>query len=459
MIASIKNAIPSIMNVCDSINNILCLHFMLIFVGDTFKSLPIDKYKYLYIQLSDMWTARSVGRPKVAKRKVGRPKGSKGQGRLFKSQAHSVASLTKLVPEKRNVRPRLARQKAVSKVKSDVPSKDSMMREIGRVVSWAYESEKENRLALNNRIRDLIRKKNEKLPFDSVEERNESPDYDKTYADENFKSLILKLKDEGSLTDEEVACLDELIALRDLTYKSELGYKDALFKYIENEPLWMGFLSKVRGISVILTSSLLKRFGYCEKFAKPSSLQRYCGYHSVCPDCTYMKEFDDGSIKKMPVVASVDGCCPNCGKRGIAPKRRRGMGIDFNPDARTLIYKVVDSMIKQKSPIYAAPAQTSDGKTYNSIYHTYKDKQLQILGDKEGQRMHAHLRAVRKVGKLFLQHYWAAGRTYAGLEVRKPYIEEFGKDKHHTEIINWQDIVDANELLMDKGVQRRKAAV
>jgi hypothetical protein len=47
-------------------------------------------------------------------------------------------------------------------------AKDSMMREIGRVISSAYESEKENRLSLNNRIPDLIRKKNENLPFDSV---------------------------------------------------------------------------------------------------------------------------------------------------------------------------------------------------------------------------------------------------------------------------------------------------
>jgi hypothetical protein len=128
-------------------------------------------------------------------------------------------------------------------------AKDSMMREVGRVISWAYESEKENRLSLNNRIRDLIRKKNENLPFDSVEEKKQTPDYDNTYADEHFTPLIAKLKDERSLTHEELACLDELPSLRDMTYKSALGYRAALFTYIENEQLWKGFLSTFLNIS------------------------------------------------------------------------------------------------------------------------------------------------------------------------------------------------------------------
>lgn len=328
------------------------------------------------------------------------------------------------------------------------------IREIGRVISGTWEGYKETRLGANNRIRDVVRKKVEGISFDKKEAKKEEKEYDSKYTDAQIPKLIKELISSKKVTKREAEYLQKFIELRNAAQKVEEQYKVVMSEYIENEDIWKGFLKHVRGISMILSTQLIKEFGYCERFAKPSSMNRYCGFHLVCPECTYEKEFDDGSTKVMAIVAGSDGICPNCNKKGIAPKRKRGQGIDYNPKARTLVWKVADSFIKQRSPIYAAPAQTSKGRTFQSIYHVYKDKQLQRLAGEKNVKNHAHMRAMRKVCKIFIQHYWAAAREFAGLELRKPFVDEHMGKEHHKFIIYWKDVVDANELAKDKGIYK-----
>lgn len=328
------------------------------------------------------------------------------------------------------------------------------IREIGRIISGSWEGFRDVRMSSNNRIRDVVRKKIEGIPFDKKEDKKDEKTYDSKYVDSEIPKLITTLIADRKISDREGQYLGKFIELRSSAQKIEEQYKKVMSEYIENEDIWKGFLSHVRGISMILSTQLIKEFSYCERFAKPSSLQRYCGFHLVCPECTYEKEFDDGSTKIMAVVAGSDGKCPNCDKKGIGAKRKRGQGIDYNPKARTLVWKVADSFIKQRSPVYAAPAQTSEGRTFQSIYHTYKDKQLQRLAGEKNVKNHAHMRAMRKICKIFLQHYWAAAREFAGLELRKPFVEEHMGKEHHKFIIYWKDIVDANELAKDKGTYK-----
>jgi len=172
-------------------------------------------------------------------------------------------------------------------------------------------------------------------------------------------------------------------------------------EFVNNEPIYTEFLQHVKGISGVLSANLIKYFGYCEKAPHISSLWKYSG------------------------LAVVDG---------EAPKLRHGKKIDFNPKCRTLAWKIGDSFIKQRTPIY------------RKIYDAEKKRQLYLLEKQPPKKskpesasepsktrkpsfkseppsqsnpsrisvpknkMHVELRARRKMVKIFLANYWQASK-------------------------------------------------
>lgn len=270
-------------------------------------------------------------------------------------------------------------------------------REIARVVAGGYEDHQKVRLSTMNRIRDIVRKINEGIPFDQVEEKKEERTFEKKYQDKHLAATIKQMLDEKKLTREQYDYLVSTIGLADEAKELEGGYAKVMAKRIGDEPVYNVFFEHVRGIGPTTATQLIKEYGYCERFETVSKLWKMSGLDV---------------------------------QNGHAPKRVKGEKSGFDPNKRTLAWKVADLLIKLNSPLY------------RGIYDTTKEKELARTDEnKPASVLHAHKRAARKMVKLFLAHFWEAGRELSGLETRAAYVQEH---LGHTSIISYKDVLEAN---------------
>jgi len=280
-------------------------------------------------------------------------------------------------------------------------TEDETIQAIGRVIVGGYYDHQEVRQANMNRMRDVIRKKNEGIPLDMVEEKKDKKKFAKKYQDANLPKLLNKMKDEDKLTDKELDYIQKSLNISKGAERFETEAKALMKGYIESHPIYWDFLKKIRGIGPVLSSNVIKSFGYCERFDMVSALWKYCGLHVV---------------------------------DGKAPKRAKGEKIDWNPKLRTMCWKIGDSFVKARSPVY------------RQIYDEEKARRLQKFKaekhDPKSIKLHADLCARRKMVKIFLQHYWVVSREMAGLSTRPPYpIDKLG----HRSYISPEEVIAANE--------------
>ena len=249
---------------------------------------------------------------------------------------------------------------------------------LGKIAVDGYYDYQEIRISQRNRIRDIIRRKIEGIPLDKPEEKKEDKTFEKKYNDKNIPFLFKQLKNEGKITDWEMEYLERLWQLANETEKIEKKYRMLMEQYISKEPIWYMWLSKIKGISLVLASNLIKNFGYCEKYRYVSSLWRHCG---LDPE----------------------------GARGW----RHGEKIHYNPRLKTLAWKIADSFVKQRT------------QPYRGIYDNEKQRQISLMENgaenKPQNLKHADLRARRKMVKVFLQHYFVVARFLKNLPLTKPY--------------------------------------
>jgi len=328
------------------------------------------------------------------------------------------------------------------KVKMKESQIDSrVISEIGRTIAGGYADHQGVREATMNRIRVVVRRINEGIPFDQQEEKKEVRTFDSKYRDGNLSKLIEMMFAQGKITKEESDYLSKALELAKKALSLERSHKGPMRIFVLVEPVWKEYLSHIPGIGEVLASNLIAKFANCERYERVSSLWRHCGLHLICPEC--VEEIED---KILPVPANINGKCPKCGSQGVAPKRKKGRRNDYNSRLKTFAWNIADSLIKQKSPVY-----------YDKIY--LKEKECQInrrfkRGELQGnygkpykksdttlKLFHAHNRAWRKMVKIFLQHYWVASRTLAGLSLTGPYV---GDKLEHKDIITWKDVLKAN---------------
>lgn len=159
--------------------------------------------------------------------------------------------------------------------------------------------------------------------------------------------------------------------------KGEKEIKKVIDKELENHPVYVQWLKKIKGIGPAMAGGIIALIGNIDRFESVSKLWAYSGYAVI---------------------------------NGTAQKRQKGVASNWNNKIRTHCYNLVDMFIKHRT------------ETYRDIYDKEKERQLG-LGLKKG---HAHNRAVRKVAKIFLQHYWVISRELAGLSTSKPWVLEHG---------------------------------
>lgn len=306
-------------------------------------------------------------------------------------------------------------------------------RQIARTAVGAYDDAQDLRQASMNRVRDMVRKRNEDIPFDEVEEEKDDDDYSTMYEDENLPELIGEMLSSGKLSPREHQYLDSMLTAAELAGKIE-GHYQKMFRVVENEPIYGEYLDHVYGVSSTLTARLLHQFGYCEDFDRVSQLWSYSGW-------------------------------------GPRQRRERGRQLDFNPEAKQVAWMVSDCMIRCGS----------NSQYRTEFYEPYKEKQLRRLeavedleedvdyevrrvakidgeyvtveeggdldsddevhtklmtfyvdggpifeGSPPNSKGHADARARRYLAKKFLAHYWYAARQLQGLETPDEWILSHG---------------------------------
>lgn len=269
----------------------------------------------------------------------------------------------------------------------------SFDRQLARIAVGAYEDAQEVRKASMNRVRDLIRKRNEGIPFDEVEAEKDDPSYDEKYQDDNLMELIGEMREAGRLTPDEFAYLQTMLEAADIAADVEGRYK-AVMGVTKGEPIFTEWLTYVYGVSTTLTARLIHRLGYCEDFERVSDLWSYAG---------------------------------------LAPgqHRTRGEPVSYDPQTKTLAWLVADRIIMQ-----------GDRSAYKEVfYDPYKRKQLRRMEHAEEMteaelesvewtppesQQHTDNRARRYLAKKFLKHYWAIARDLEGLETPDEWVLTHG---------------------------------
>lgn len=289
-------------------------------------------------------------------------------------------------------------------------------REIARIAVGGYDDSQAVRKSMMNRIRDIVRKRNEDIPFDVVEDEKdeEERDYDAKYADEELDVLIAEMEEENKLTSRERDYLQEMLETANAGARVEERYKN-MMRITKSEPIYQEWLSNVYGVSHTLTARLIHQLGYCEDFEKPSNLWSYAG---------------------------------------LAPgqERERGEKLNYNPDLKTLAWNVADCMIKQGE----------NSKYRTEFYDPYKKKQLdrmekaEEMSDEElaevdwsppSSRGHADARARRYLSKKVLKHYWAIARDLQGLDTPDEWVIAYGGHEKRTD--TFENPMFAKEVLKE----------
>jgi hypothetical protein len=259
-------------------------------------------------------------------------------------------------------------------------------RELAYFAVGGYYDHQKLRTAHMNRIRDIVRKANEGIPFDKVEEKNEKKKFDKRYRDENLPKLLGEIEAVGKLEPSEIAHIQKLLSIAKAEEGLEGQYRMVIQPWVLSHPVYQEFLSTIKGLKgPILSGGLLAWFDV-RRAPHPSSFWKFAGLHVI---------------------------------DGKAPKRKHGEKTDYNPKVRTLVWKVADSFIKQRT------------QPYRFIYDSAKkEEQAKLKDSGKGWKLHAELRAKRKMVKRFLVDFWAAWAKIEGLPPSEPYaIGILGHDR------------------------------
>jgi len=272
-----------------------------------------------------------------------------------------------------------------------------MKKELIAIIVDTYYGWQNPRKAFRSSARNLIRKKLEDLPLRMPEDKKENKEYINRYIDQHLEELLEEVY-KKELTEAEKNYIKNFVEMGKTLKREEDKVKKMMEEYLKTEPMWE-WLKNIRGISMVLATNLLRYFDI-RKAKHPSSFWKYAGLHV---------------------------------ENGVAPRRSKGKKLDFNIKARSLMWKIADSFIKQRTPKYREMYDRVKKKYLEQEYPKGYLKSKYPGYSEEDTKLtpkHAELRARRYIAKQFLLDFWLEWRKREGLPVTPPYSARFHPESH-----------------------------
>lgn len=343
---------------------------------------------------------------------------------------------------------------------------------IARIAVGAYDDAQDVRTSLMNRIRDIVRKRNEGIPFDEVEDEKDDDSFDAKYKDDNLPELIEEMRDEEKLTSHEFEYLKEMLDAVRAASKVEERYKGVMH-ITEGEPIFTEWIEHVNGVSTTLTARLLHKYGYCEDFDRVSQLWSYSGLApgqepvkgeklSYDPEAKtlawlvadriimqgdnsrYKREFYD-PYKETQMERYQEAECAYCGN---SPSEHSPDGCDefvaekLRAHIERIVYSDDPPISEDQLPRLDAldvgalkryVTETLDGDLPEGELNDFDwSRDFDLPEGHPGEasppksKGHAHNRAVRYLAKKFLKHYWYIARDIQGLDTPDEWVITHG---------------------------------
>jgi len=145
---------------------------------------------------------------------------------------------------------------------------------------------------------------------------------------------------------------------------------------LRGHPAWEGWLSSVKGVGPVMAAGLIALVDDISKAKTISSLWRYAG---------------------------------------LAPGQGRGRGraVDYNPKLKGHVWRLAMQLLKARG-------------RFERLYRRFREEEerKEFESPMGARALHVHLRALRRMIKVFLGCFWLAWRRAEGLPVSKPYAVE-----------------------------------
>lgn len=377
--------------------------------------------------------------------------------------------------------------------------------QMARLAVEAYDGAQEIRKAQNNRVRDVVRKVDQDIPFDRVEGKKlDADDYESKYDDDKLPGLIEDLHDQGELSEEEMSYLQTMLRASEIATDIE-NEAEQVMKLSKNEPIYTKWLDMVYGVSHTYTARLLYNLGYCGPViiteVREDDGDKY-------EEIVYHEEKSDGNIHDTReavktateenrkarrdnvdepyVIRGFPAPSHLISYAGYVPgqTRQKGQRSYYDPQLKSLVWQIANNMIRQgdkslyRKNLYDPKRAQYERRMENSecqhcgeptTEHTYNQKKesyvcadgtpvdqddFEIIGednpkaDPPWSQTHANSMARRYMGKWFLKHYWTLAREFAGLETLDYYIIAHGGHSKQKE--TWKNPYYALRQLKDR---------
>ncbi len=326
-------------------------------------------------------------------------------------------------PIKEEETPKAEKKEVSYKDMDEQARKRLIVSDIINTLSKGYYGFQNLRIILNNQIRDIVYKVTEAIDISKPQDKKDKKDksYGK-YKDEEIIKFWEQLVQENKLPAKASKYMKNCLEFSIDMKKNEGKYKTIMRNSLieEAEPIFVEFLSKVKGIAEISTTNLMKKLGNCvtpRDFKYVSRLWSYCGY-------------------------SVIG--------GKAPKRKKGEKTTFDIELRSMIWNIGKNLVRSNKGFYRMIYDTEKQKQVNRTFapkelfekygKPYKEEDIKLT------LKHADSMALRKMIKIFLSHYWEAGRELAGQPIERQYVEAV-LNHDPKDIVHWREALTHEDTI------------
>ena len=197
--------------------------------------------------------------------------------------------------------------------------------------------------------------------------------------------------------------------------------KAEITKWVEQQPVYSGWMCDIKGIGPINAAQLITMAHY-SRFPNPSKLWKYCGLAPVDGRIPKKRRGQKGVSFRLKAVV-----CYKIGWMGFIFKNSvyRSLFDDFSTSYKTRIYEDnplnrVGDVLAEDYGKYKAGTVLDTQKASWLVKHGYERVKIKL------KPVHAVKMALIKMVKIFLCHYWLVGRWLDGLPITSPWIIKYG---------------------------------